>query len=320
MLRNLDRPPTPNYLSYLQADYIEFLCLIHPDRSITDSEIRSRILTDADINDENDYDSLSRSIPENSDKQLQRAYEWFQHMKHREQVLLGAYPFCLNSRSSQIELKEELTNHQKLYVYLLMASCLRHYDKSASYHLSHNFESICAHVLRQYIGENGIVRIFGTSSSCHYSGTAYSRITQLAQDLGESLRMTEDQYNGRFSRDEGLDVVGWLPIYDDAPGRLLVFGQCACTTEWEGKQHETAYEKWNQIMSLTARPVNAIFIPFYFRDIGGQWYASLDIHGTLLLDRLRILTLLRSDAYPLGCLGEDVLALIEKTLSYIDDF
>lgn len=320
MFQYLDRPPTPNYVSYLQADYIEFLCLIHPDRSIADSEIRSRILSDADINDENDYGSLSSSVPENADEQLLRAYEWFQHMKHREEVLQGAYPFCLNYSSSQIEVKEELTNHQKLYVYLLMVSCLRHYDRSARYHLSSSFEAICAHVLRQYMGTNGVVRIFGTSSSCHYSGNAYSRITQLARDLGESLRITEAEFNGRASRDEGLDVVGWLPICDDAPGRLLVFGQCACTTDWKLKQHSTAYDKWSQVMTLTARPVHAIFIPFFFRDVGGHWYASLDIHGTLLLDRLRILCLLRSDKYPLRSLGEKVLALIENTLSYIDDF
>ena len=313
VLRNLDQPPTPNYLHYLQADYIEFVCLTCPDKSIGRNEIRSMFTSNADINIDNEYNELSREVPDNSDKQLLRTYEWFQYMKHREEVLCGSYPFSINGNFTELVLKQELNDHHKLYVYLLMASCLRHFDKQASFQLSSSFEVVCAEALRQYVGNSAVVKIFGKGPHAQYSGSKYARLTQLAADLCESVRVPENRFEPTDTGDEGLDVVGWFDTRDCSPGRLLIFGQCACGDDWVEKQQSIDFNKWRKLITLSGEPVRTVFIPYFFRDSSGNWYADDQISTTLMIDRLRLMKLLGTLESPLLSLPPEVLKIVHET-------
>lgn len=314
MLRNVDIPPTPNHLSYLQADFIEFSCLTHENNYISQSDILNLLSADADINEHNEYNRLANDIPDNSDLQIHRIHEWFAYLKYRENVYYKAYPFSVSYKTGLLELKNDLNHHQLLYIYLLMASSLRHFDGSARYHISSSFEVICAEAMRQYIGDKAVIKIFGKGPSSEYSGNKYSRLSQLAVDICETLCVSEDRFASSDSADEGLDIVGWLPPLDKNPGRLLVFGQCACGLDWKEKQHSSGYDKWHRLVSLSVRPINTIFIPYCFRDASGNWYADDQIHLTLMIDRLRIMRLVDSIDYPLELLTSPVKELIQEVL------
>lgn len=314
MLLQIDRPPTPNHLFYLQADFIEFSCLIHPDKVIDYGQVLTLYSADADINRENEYGNLSSNVPDNSDSQALRIYEWFQYLKQREHGFGGAYPFYLNSESISMQLKSVLNDHQKLYLYLLLASSLRHFEKAKSNLLSGFFEAIAAEALRQYIGDRAEVRIFGKGSFSHYSGNKYSKLQQLGNDICEPLRVSENRFPPTDTADAGLDIVAWFPIHDTGRGRLLVFGQCACGQKWEDKQFSSGYDKWNGIFDLSVYPVNAIMIPHCFRDASGDWYANDEIHMTLMFDRVRIMRLLETVELPLANMPHDVSELMDLAI------
>ena len=101
-----------------------------------------------------------------------------------------------------------------------------------------------------------------------------------------------NDYNPTDTGDGGVDVVRWLPLGDSQPSNMIVLGQCACTPDWVRKQSSSSYDAWHSRINFIARPSNMCFIPFFFRNAGGAWYKAKDIHSSVLVDRLRLMTLL----------------------------
>ena len=96
--------------------------------------------------------------------------------------------------------------------------------------------------------------------------------------------------------DKGLDIVGWVPVADSMPNRLLVFGQCACSKEdWTDKQSSSSAEAWRGTIQLSTTPYNLAFVPFCFRRADGSWHTRVEIRETVLIDRLRFVLLLGDD-------------------------
>jgi hypothetical protein len=113
--------------------------------------------------------------------------------------------------------------------------------------------------------------------------------------LNERILVTENDLSPQNVGDGGLDIVGWLPFGDSVGGLFCIFAQCACSyTEWSAKQHSSSISSWRPKMTFTATPVNAIFIPFFFRDNTGNWWDTLDIHDSIVFDRVRMIHLLRN--------------------------
>ena len=224
------------------------------------------------------------------------------------------YPFLISDDSHLIELKQNLNDYHKLYVYLLIASLLPYVNPSVHYLFTSSFECVGAEALRQYIGNKAIVHIFGTSPGAHYTGSKYSKLLQLAKDIDESVLVREKDFKKGDSGDGGLDIVGWFPTQDECPGKLLVFGQCACGKDWEKKQHESDYKKWSQLITLKTEPVNTIFIPQCFRNANGDWFAKHKIHMSVMVDRLRIMKLYNGVPHPLDEVPSKAREIIENIL------
>ena len=103
-------------------------------------------------------------------------------------------------------------------------------------------------------------------------------------------------------------MVAWLPIgkSDAAPGVLTVFAQCTCTDEWVTKQHSSNATSWRRYISFTVDPTNIVFIPFCYRDSRGEWFNRTDIKNSVLLDRVRLVQLLRAKARTLSSFAYEV--------------
>ena len=120
----------------------------------------------------------------------------------------------------------------------------------------------------------------------------------MGEDLCEKVVADPDDYSPMDTGDGGLDVVGWTSLDDSVPSNLIVLGQCACTPNWFNKQSSSSYGAWSNKIAFVAPPSNMCFIPFFFRRADGTWHKVKDIHSSILIDRLRLVTLLQS--YILG--------------------
>jgi len=72
---------------------------------------------------------------------------------------------------------------------------------------------------------------------------------------------------------------------------LRILGQCACTEDWVIKQHSSNVETWSAKIHFNVYPLNMIFVPHCYRSSDGEWYSNVTIHMSVLVDRVRILSL-----------------------------
>ncbi len=321
MLQNLSTPPNQKYKEYLQADFIELLCLVSIDHTISRSEVLDLFIEDADINLLNNFNELDDHIAENSDEQTKQVENWFSILKRREQIFDSTYPFELNSRLNTITRHEQLNEKHKLYIYLLMASCLRHFPKNYQTKIANSFEIISVEAIKQHFGKIADFHIFGANSlsSSRYSGNKYNKIKQLSEDLFEDLLIGESTFPTTDTGDEGLDIVGWISMEDKTSGMVIVFGQCACTEDWDTKQNSSKYDKWSRLINLSVRPINIIFIPFCFRDVNGTWAGKHRINLSLMVDRVRLLNMLKEVDDPLSFLPIETKSIIDFVINYVDE-
>ncbi len=299
---NPDKKPTRNE-SHLWADYIEFLCLLSTDLEVSHTDIIDRIREGEGIEDnaveKNDahYKEAHDMGPASEDDFFSmRIRDYFEHIKYRSQIFSDSYPF--RAEHDLVILHEDLSEGKKLYIFLLLCSLLEHFEGRERYSLASAFELASYHALRNYLPCNAEVHLFGKSlyNEGRYTGKFFNKIQKLASDLHENLNVQEELINPRNTGDGGLDIVAWIPIDDCLRGRIFVFGQCGCGSDWIEKQGETERDRWLQYLNLTGHPARLTFIPYLYRTMDGDWHDNHKIY-TMLLDRLRILQLTQS-AYP----------------------
>lgn len=302
VLRNLDSLPSANQRETNRwADYVELRCLTSLDGEVSDADLLDHFRDRRDLG-ELDDEAAEASNPERTDKEETQLNDIFLHLQYREASLGESYPFSVLEGNILRCDQDSISAKQKLYIFLLLAANLKYVRDSGK--VTSSFERISRDVLAKLMPRRAEVHIFGTSASSQraprYSGTLAQKVQKLASDLSESVMLQPGSVAPTNTGDGGLDLVAWVPVGDTQPGRLVVFGQCACTTEWVTKQHSSKVDAWRKKMSFTADPVNVVFIPFFFRSNGGDWFADQDIHGGVLMDRMRILELLKTRGNPLG--------------------
>jgi hypothetical protein len=242
------------------------------------------------------------TVPEEAnDKWEQRADDWFSHLAYRVGAFHDFYPFKLTRDSGVLQLrksKNSLTVKHKLYLFLLFASNLRYFGNKEISSISSIFEVISLDALETYLPSGATLHMFGKHplNTGRYTGLLWTKLHTLAEDLKEEVICLKENFKPTNTGDAGLDLVAWLPLEDlsnHLPGFLFVFGQCACTPEWVTKQMETHYDTWSNYISFTAYPSRLTFIPFCFRKANGSWYEKTKIRKTSVIDRLRLINLLR---------------------------
>ena len=318
MFVKLNSPPKPLGDHYLQADYIELLTLTNADKTLFAHDVYSRQKEDASFDEDNKFEENGDDQFSRYDNQTRLLEKWFEHLAYRATAFAEFYPFKLISPRS-LMLLHELTDKQTFYVYLLLASCLRHLSKSDGYTVASEFERISATALKEYLGPLAEVRVFGKGRYCEYRGNKLRKLEKLAEQLRVVVRIDEDYFPATDSGDEGLDVVGWIGMPDDSSGLLTLFGQCACTIDWHEKALSVDHYKWRHLIELSVTPVNIAFVPYCFRDASGFWFHPHICGDSVVIDRLRFVHLLSRRPKILEGLSEDAIDIIDKVIDFSEE-
>ena len=287
-------PETQKYIQHIYADYIELNALFLKEE-VSISDISDKLL---DINDSNmsetveldaieeDLQEIASLSAEKNDVIAGRFLAIFKICQTRGILYTPEeYPFIIENNF--IKLKENLSDKQKIYIFLLLCSNLN-YFRNIEHELTVDFETLSFYSLKAMLPDSAIVKAFGKNSL--YSGNAKLKISALADDL--NLKTKPDRLNAipnNSTQERGLDLIAWLPFSDKIPNMLIILGQCACGKEWYNKQRETL--RFEQYISFEKTPIHAMFIPYAISDPNEtNFYQNDEILPThLLFDRKRIL-------------------------------
>lgn len=306
----------PKYKKHLYADYIELIGLFSED-FISQNEIIDRLQDNGEtfnINEVPDGEIGLYDAEKNDHAEL-----WintvFEFIYERSKIYSSSYPFVYD-KNLGIKLKEKnsLTEKQKVYLFLLIASSLSFFNKIKS-ELTSDFEKLSEHILKAYLPNNANVYGFGSNST--FTGNAQDKIRRLAEEI--NLQINErvvSQISIRNSKEEGLDVIGWIPFNDNNPNTIIILGQCACGKDWFGKQNET--RRYDRFYSSYLMPfTHALFLSGDFKNNDGVFEIDKDFtQNQLIFERRRLIDLSKTDI--LNELKYSN-AIVEKSLSFSED-
>ena len=163
-------PDIPKHKYNLYADYVELIALF-TNSQVTQSDILDRlydkVITIYESEDIYDNDDLSSNKPKKNDVNEGWINEIFQLINYRNFLFSSDYPFELNN--DVVILKSELSDKNKIYLSLLIASNLNYFKPFQS-QLTSEFEIISYQSLKNFMPEHAIVRPTGKNG--FYSGNA----------------------------------------------------------------------------------------------------------------------------------------------------
>lgn len=314
LIKNINRTPKVSlYKGHYFCDYIELIALVNNQDVVSRSDIYDRFYDDDRIILDKNEDS------ETFDKWEITINEWFLLLINREDVFNDFYPFIVTETT--IKLKSKITNKHKLYIFLLLNSNQRYLNKNKII-LSSDFEEISLIALKNYLPSHGLSYRFGKSMLNYdrYRGSLKSKIDLLADDLKYRIQYDEDDFNTNDNGDGGLDLVSWIPFFNDSNqnNMQVVLSQCATGKEWFTKQYET--DKFtSNFINFRTKVNGAIFIPYDGRKFDRKFTEQKEILNDIwLFDRIRILNLLKeneNDVFSLKSFEK----VVEKIIEYQED-
>jgi hypothetical protein len=288
------------------ADWTELCCLENMDGAVSRKDMEKRLRESgeddkAEIIDPEDPAGLSID-PEDEDiifddAITERVASWFKHLAGRAEHFGNSYPFELSQANGEISLRTQLNDAQRLYLLLLVMANL-HYFGTLTSDLTADFERLSTKALRNLLPAGAQVHIFGKggAGSNRYTGNVWNRIQQLAADLRAALLAAAADFPPQSTGDVGVDLVAWVPWRDVERGTIVIFAQCACTPQWNEKQHSSNPATWcAHKMAPSCMPLNAVFTPYFLRRHDGTWQRPADMGPYLHIDRLRLSHLLEQD-------------------------
>lgn len=296
VLSDLGRFPSATlHSTHAWVDYLELLCLSSPSDRLSREDVvdlwsESEDLKVDDRSEKGDQDGTRGQI---SDERVALIDDWFRILDYRCQAFASYYPFKLSAHKDVIIRPADFSHRQKLYVFLLLCSCLPYISPGGHDHaLTSSFEILSAEAMRGLLPPTAEVHIFGTSApSARFSGNLWAKLNQLASELGAEVLAKENDFSKKSGQDGGLDIVAWVPLGDHNSGNLVLFGQCACTAEWTTKQGSVEPDTWRHKLHLKHQNCAVMFMPFCFRKSTGEWLVGHEVR-TLLVDRSRFVRLI----------------------------
>jgi hypothetical protein len=292
---DLERAPKSRFL-HLWADYIEMLTMQNPDKEMGKADIIDRILERQDLGEAKDIpDEIGPSADKEDDRNGLFIEDCFRILAYRTGAFGDAYPFRLTEDRKVLQFKTVVNPLYSMYVFLLLAANLGYVDQRFYGNITATFEFISLEALKCYLPPNVRVIHFGKNpynNDERYSGKLSQKIHHLAEDLHLKPHQDVDSIDSQNVGDDGLDLVAYIPFSDNADGLLHIFCQCACSDEWVSKQLQCSEANWGNKLKFTALLPYMVFIPFCFRKATGNWYDPLKIYRSILVDRVRLMSLI----------------------------
>lgn len=317
------------------ADYVELLTLTLLDGEFSPADLIERWDERQDLGerppdlddrlDDEEDGPIDQPSPDpgaskaaQNDRRTRIAADVFEHLAYRAGAFGDAYPFTVTTGTFRLlKRRAKLSEREKLYVFLLLASSISYIRSTSTSVLTRGFERLAVEVLRHWLPSGAEVHIFGTSASdesgdARYQGSLWRKVQKLADDIGEVVLLKETDFSPHDVGDLGLDAIAWLPVGDKEPGLPVWFAQATCQVDWKPKQHESG-ANWRRYLRESAPRGNLLFIPYCFRQPDGHWYDAKWPTASVVLDRARLLWLLKEVEGPLEPLPYDaVVAATEQ--------
>jgi hypothetical protein len=277
---------------------------------------------DDDINSMDELDEEGIGVPSRrylrSEYWMTRIDSWFEVLKSRVLLYGDKYPFVVFNNEIVLDYDSDEINH-KSYIFLLLCSKLYLADKTTSGKISSYFEILSFEALKLFLPTSFEVELFGANelNDNNLFGrnvNLLNKIKNLALVLNENLSagFKESAYPDNNYGDGGLDLVAFGITGDNQGSNIIILGQCACTVKWKEKQSSSDYSAWSNRIDLTTITINAIFIPFCYRDASGDWFDRGCIRQSFLIDRSRLIYYLNGE----DKLSREVSELIDNVVSF----
>jgi hypothetical protein len=294
---------------YLYADYFELVSLFNNGTIITVSEMLDRLRDEGIIKQTENIDNQAK-INDNDEIFVRNV---FLLLSQRSISFNDDYPFQISNE--RLSLKTNLTEKQKIYIFLLLASNLNLFQDFQA-DITSEFEKLSQKALKSYLPNFAIVKNFGKNSE--FSGYACDKVRQLADAM--NLPVNEvylKTVSAGGTQDLGLDIVGWLPLKDNIGNYISVFGQCACGKEWNKKLGET--RRYNRFINFYLSEIlHSLFIPYSLINYNNSTFYEHHEFGDpiLLFERKRILSLIEDEGIINNLKSKE---LIERCINYEED-
>jgi len=323
-VRNIATPPDRTYSkSHYYSDYIELVALLSSDDLVAEQDIYDRFYDSGVINEDNNTIGTddwvgSEYTSEYVQRWNDRILQWFALLESRARSYGENYPFIVTPNS--IQLKEQLSEQNKIYLGLLLASSSRYYNKQPL--LTTIFEEISNIAMSGYLGGSSSVHCFGVSSlqNNRYTGSLQDKMTQLANDIDCELTTRQHLFREGDNGDGGVDIVAWLPFPNDiCLSRTQMFlGQSATGKNWSTKQGSVA--RIRNYINIPDTSLNTLFVPYDMRDIERRYDEEGEITASIVFDRYRIISLIDDESLVWQSeRGPEFLQVIEQAISFEED-
>lgn len=221
------------------------------------------------------------ALVRNDDVDDELSLEVIREIERREKATGEGYPFIVQ-HARVLQAKPNWKDHVA-YVFCL---CLSYFkwksEKGAAINPWNLFEELSCIAAAQYF--QGRVFHFGSRSKDLKS---FSRgVSELCRLIGEGQDFKQQPTLKR--KDDKVDLVAWKEFLDSAPGKLIIFGQCAAGDDWDEKidqlRPDVFWKQW-MLEPETSPLIRSFYIPHRLPPEKWQFYAR---RTGILFDRCRI--------------------------------
>jgi len=288
--------PSPSASEDELADFAEVLAWRNGIASSTSISRYLSVIAD-NIDFEGD---IYQGCEDQEDKDMEYLESVCHLLEDRRRTCGNAYPFELIHSGSTLRLIDEDNNLNRiLYLYLLVATRLNMKKDNSIGGIDGALlmEEICSISVGEYLGsKRARTIVFGTASS----GSFKERVNRLIRDMEEpcSFQNVDGENAIVRARDDGVDIVGWIPFNDRRSSKLSMFVQVKTGTSWRDRLYECQPEafmtKW-MTKGFVVNPVRAFCVAEALSENSNWNGISCDVG--VFFDRCRIVSCFNPDSF-----------------------
>ena len=229
------------------------------------------------------------------ERQLEDA---FTQLDYRANALSDYYPFTVEGE--QLVLKDALSEKHRVYRLLLACSRLRSFGrKGLPQRWAKHFAKLSKIAIEALVPTRAETRIFDANSDDrrdYYSTDLRIALKKMGNDLGVLVINEVECNNAGSSGDAGFDLIATIKFDDGAATNFALLGQCgAQESGWPTKTLEAHSINLRHFFQAQFDYPSVMFTPVCYRAATGEWVNNKCANGILLVDRLRILSLIEAN-------------------------